>query len=203
MVVLAVSLPIPAGVFTPTLLLGAVFGRFWGYILRLLLGPVIHETTYALVGATAMTASVTRTLSVAIIVFEINGELSYIVPVLLSVIISYAVSNSLGNSIFDVLLDIKDLPYLPTIRTECFKLKAEDVMKINFDYLRIDSKISDLNGLISAKQRMIPVVKENGILMFSIDIQYLRKYLINFYEANSHKFSIETRDTLNIYFRYI
>ena len=203
MVVLAVSLPIPAGVFTPTLLLGAVFGRFWGYILRLLLGPVIHETTYALVGATAMTASVTRTLSVAIIVFEINGELSYIVPVLLSVIISYAVSNSLGNSIFDVLLDIKDLPYLPTIRTECFKLKAEDVMKINFDYLRIDSKISDLNGLISAKQRMIPVVKENGILMFSIDIQYLRRYLINFYEANSHKFSIETRDTLNIYFRYI
>jgi len=74
---------------------------------------------------------------------------------------------------------MKDLPYLPTIRTECFKLKAEDVMKVNYDYLRIDSKISDLNGLISARQRMIPVVKENGVLMFSVDIQYLRKYLVD------------------------
>jgi len=82
LIVLAVSLPIPSGVFTPSLLLGAVFGRFWGYVLRLIFGPVIHETTYAIVGATAMTASVTRTLSVAMIVFEINGELSYIIPVL-------------------------------------------------------------------------------------------------------------------------
>ncbi|CAI2387407.1 unnamed protein product [Moneuplotes crassus] len=203
LIILAVSLPIPSGVFTPSLLLGAVFGRFFGYILRLIFGEIIHETTYALVGATAMTASVTRTLSVAIIVFEINGELSYMIPVLIGVIISYAISNALGNSIFDTLLDLKDLPYLPTIRTECFKLKAEDIMKVNFDYLRIDSKISDLNGLISAQQRMIPVINKEGCLAFSIDIQYLRKYLINYYQMNQHCFSYSVRDTLNIYFNYI
>jgi len=42
-----------------------------------------------------VTSSVTRTISVAMIVFEINAELSYMIPVLLGVLLSYAISNSL------------------------------------------------------------------------------------------------------------
>jgi len=203
MIILAVSLPIPSGVFTPSLLLGAVFGRFFGYVLRLMFGVHIHETTYAIVGATCMTASVTRTLSVAMIVFEINGELSYLVPVLVGVIISYAISNSMGRSIFEILLDMKDLPYLPTIRAENMKLKAQDVMKTQFDYLRVNSPISDLNGLIGAKQRVIPVIKGNGLLVFAVDIQYLRKYLIEYYKSQKYLFSNENTKTLDNYFNYI
>jgi chloride channel 2 len=202
-IVMWVSLPIPSGVFTPSLLLGAVFGRFFGYILRLTLGPHIHETTYAIVGATCMTASVTRTLSVAMIVFEIHGELTYLVPVLIGTIISYAISNSIGRSIFDILLDMKDLPYLPTIRAENMTLKAEEIMKTGFDYLEIDSPLSDLNGLLGDKQRVIPVVKWNGLLVWAVDVQWLRKYLIKKYESECHKFSAEVRETLNVYFHYI
>ena len=50
------------------------------------------------------------------IVFELNGEISYMVPLLLAVLLSYAISNSLAMSIFDVILDMKDLPYLPSLR---------------------------------------------------------------------------------------
>jgi chloride channel 2 len=141
-IILSVSLPIPTGVFAPSLLLGSVFGRLYGFVLRQIFGDVINEAAYAVVGGAAVTASVTRTLSVAMIIFEINGELSYMIPVLTGVIVSYAISNSLCPSIFDILLDMKDLPYLPALRTENYYLTAEDVMKSNFRYLTTESKFS-------------------------------------------------------------
>jgi len=92
---LSLSCPIPAGVFTPTFVLGAVFGRLYGYVLKLAFGEIINETAYSIIGAASVTSSVTRTISVAMIIFEINGELSYMIPVLLGVLLSYAISNSL------------------------------------------------------------------------------------------------------------
>ena len=62
-----------------------------------------------------MTASVTRTTSVAIIVFEMGVQLSQMVPVLLAVLVSYLISNQLSIGIFDVLLEMKQLPYLPSL----------------------------------------------------------------------------------------
>ena len=44
-VVIGISLPIPAGISMPSLLIGSVFGRLFGYWLRLIFGPTIHETT--------------------------------------------------------------------------------------------------------------------------------------------------------------
>lgn len=93
--VLSISCPIPAGTFIPTFVFGAVFGRLYGYTLRMIFGEVINETAYSIIGAAAVTSSFTRTISVAMIVFEINGELSYMIPVLFGVLISYAVSNSI------------------------------------------------------------------------------------------------------------
>jgi H+/Cl- antiporter ClcA len=46
-------------------------------------------------GAAALTASVTRTISVTMIVFELNGHLSHAVPCMICVICSYAVSEYL------------------------------------------------------------------------------------------------------------
>lgn len=159
---------------TPSLLLGAVFGRLYGYILKLMLGNYIHETTYALIGASAMTASVTRTLSVAMIVFEISGEITYAVPVLIGVILSYSISNMLSPSIFDVSSDKKNLPLLPTVKYETYEFKAKDIMKINYVHLYIDSKLSELNDLVNAESRIVPVIKRDGTLLFSVEIQYLR-----------------------------
>ena len=74
------------------------------------------EVIYAIIGASAVCASVTRTISVAMIVFELNGQISHSIPVLLGVLMAYAIGNSLTMSIFDVLLDMKDLPYLPAMQ---------------------------------------------------------------------------------------
>ena len=78
LIVLSISCPIPAGVFAPMFCLGSVFGRAYGHILReigVYLGVrlIEYEGIYAIIGAAALTSSVTRTISVAMIVFELNG----------------------------------------------------------------------------------------------------------------------------------
>ena len=49
--VTAISCPIPAGVFFPTFLLGAGFGRFYGHCLRLIFGKTINVAVYSIIGA--------------------------------------------------------------------------------------------------------------------------------------------------------
>ena len=92
--ILAVSCPIPSGVFTPTFVLGAAIGRLYGLMVGYFFDlQVAQQGVYAIIGAAAMTASVTRTTSVAIIVFEMGVQLSQMVPVLLAVLVSYLISN--------------------------------------------------------------------------------------------------------------
>jgi H+/Cl- antiporter ClcA len=52
-----------------------------------------YRGLYSIVGATALTSSVTRTLSPALIVLELNGHFSHAVPVLISSVTSYIVSD--------------------------------------------------------------------------------------------------------------
>jgi H+/Cl- antiporter ClcA len=89
--VLSLTLTIPAGV--PYCVFGAAFGRLFGIIVQYIFPSlVINEGVYAIIGSAAFISSVTRTLSIAIIVFEMNQQLTHMIPVLLSVLVSYAVS---------------------------------------------------------------------------------------------------------------
>ena len=77
-IVLSISCPIPNGIFAPVFSLGAGFGRLYGHILTKIgqyLGVKLiqSEALYAVVGAAAIGGSVTKTVSTAIIVFEMLG----------------------------------------------------------------------------------------------------------------------------------
>ena len=111
--VIAISCPIPAGVFAPTFILGAGVGRLCGHILRLIFGPSVNVAVYAVIDAASVTASVTRTVSVAMILLELNGELTYMVNVLFSVLVSYGIVTVFLYRLFDVINEMKDLPSLP------------------------------------------------------------------------------------------
>lgn len=152
-----------------------------------------------------MTSSVTRTVSVAMIVFELNGDMSYAIPVLFSVLLSYAISNSLAMSIFDVLLDMKDLPYLPALRSvEHYNMTASNIMSKNYLYLSKDSNLSDIIVFlyhIGPRSKSIPVVEseEDKSLLYSVQAQSLRKYLFSFYNSVSNQFDPRTREKMNKY----
>lgn len=64
-------------------------------------------------GAAAVAGAVTRTISIAVIVVEMTGQITHIIPVMVAVLISNAVAGLLQPSIFDSILVLKKLPYLP------------------------------------------------------------------------------------------
>jgi hypothetical protein len=140
------------------------------------------------------------------IVFELNGELSYMIPVLFAVLLSYAISNSLAMSIFDVLLDMKDIPYLPALRSvEQYKLTASNIMNKNYLYLTMNSQLSDIIVLLQhlgPRSKSIPVVEteEDKLLICSVQAQSLRKYLFSYYNTVSHTLDKETKERLDKYF---
>uniref|UniRef100_A0A8C1WVZ1 Chloride channel 2c n=1 Tax=Cyprinus carpio TaxID=7962 RepID=A0A8C1WVZ1_CYPCA len=80
-------------------------------------GHVYHITpgVYAVVGAAALTAGVTHTISTGVIMMELTGQINYALPILISVILSNMISQSLQPSIYDKVIRIKKLPYLPML----------------------------------------------------------------------------------------
>lgn len=70
---------------------------------------------YAVVGAAAFSGAVTHTVSVGVIVFEMTGQITHIVPVMIAVLISNAIAALLQPSMYDSIILIKKLPYLPDL----------------------------------------------------------------------------------------
>lgn len=114
--VLTLSCPIPAGVFMPVFAIGAVSGQLYCSLLLRVLGSSSHQDLvgfrgiYSIIGAAALTASVTRTVSVAVIVLELNGHLSHVVPVLVSVLLAYIIGELVNpQGFFDMLFELRGL----------------------------------------------------------------------------------------------
>uniref|UniRef100_A0A3P9N4R8 Uncharacterized protein n=1 Tax=Poecilia reticulata TaxID=8081 RepID=A0A3P9N4R8_POERE len=59
---------------------------------------------YAVVGAAALSGAVTHTVSTAVIVFELTGQISHILPVMIAVILANAVAQALQPSLYDSII---------------------------------------------------------------------------------------------------
>ena len=70
----ALSCPIPCGIFVPMFFIGAVFGRFYGILMFKWFGiPHVHH--FAICGAAVLVSSVTHTLAITVITFELVGQI--------------------------------------------------------------------------------------------------------------------------------
>lgn len=70
---------------------------------------------YSVAGAAAFAGAVTHTVSVGVIVFEMTGQISHLVPVMIAVLISNAIAALLQPSMYDSIILMKKLPYLPDL----------------------------------------------------------------------------------------
>jgi len=118
LVAICIGLPIPAGLFIPCFVIGSCFGRLYGELLQHVFGSTIVPGGYAVVGAAAFTAGVTRALSCAVIIFEVTGQLHHMVPTLIAVLLAVIVGNVINRPIYDTLVIMKDLPYMPHMRRD-------------------------------------------------------------------------------------
>ena len=202
---LSVSVQVPAGVIFPLLTCGAVYGRMIGYIVEQSIGTN-YGGIYAAVGAAALVSSTTHSVSVAIIVFEITGEIHYLIPMIIGVFMAYGVSSSMTVSFYDSMLEIKKVPYLPSLKsTHLYSFTAKDLMEQDFPCVKCDSSLraltnAALDGICCMTK--IPVINEDRILMYDITIENARKYLNAQYAANISDFSPAARAQLQRFFHF-
>ena len=82
----------------------------------------VPHRRYAVLGAASMAAGTTRTISSAILIFELTGGLQHILPILVAVVVSYIFGQWYSLSIFDSLLQACKL-LLPTYSRTTPKLR--------------------------------------------------------------------------------
>jgi len=95
---------VPAGLFVPSLFIGGCVGRCMGIGLRVC-GLDVEPGIYGMVGAGAVLAGVSRlTISLVVVLFELTGGLTYVVPFMISVLTAKWVGDAItdGMSVYDV-----------------------------------------------------------------------------------------------------
>ncbi|XP_070634379.1 chloride channel protein ClC-Ka isoform X2 [Bos indicus] len=125
MLILATTIPMPAGYFMPIFIFGAAIGRLLGEALSvafpegIVAGGVTNPIMpggYALAGAAAFSGAVTHSISTALLAFELTGQIVHALPVLMAVLAANAIAQSCQPSFYDGTIIVKKLPYLPWIR---------------------------------------------------------------------------------------
>eukprot|EP01134_Creolimax_fragrantissima_P001931 CFRG1931T1 len=176
MTVCCVGLAIPAGVFVPVFTMGATFGRFVGELMLLWFPNGLDENDptstiipggYAIVGAAALSGSVTHTVSTSVIVFELTGQIDHILPVMIAVLVANLIAQLSVPSFYESIIQLKNLPYLPDILTsKQYKLTAQDIMERVQYFIHPNSTYGDVQKLlIESSLFSIPVVKSKESMM--------------------------------------
>lgn len=103
---------VPSGIIIPALDAGALFGRMVGQAPFLF--NSISPGIFAMVGAAAFLAGVSRmTVSLAVIMFELTGEVNFIPPFMVAILTSKWVADAIsGESVYDLSQHLLGHPYL-------------------------------------------------------------------------------------------
>ncbi|KAM9734248.1 chloride channel protein 2-like isoform 2-T2 [Menidia menidia] len=189
---LATTIPVPCGAFMPVFVIGAAFGRLVGESMAAWFPDGINTDGtiypivpggYAVVGAAALSGAVTHTVSTAVIVFELTGQISHILPVMIAVILANAVAQSLQPSLYDSIIRIKKLPYLPELgwgHHEKYNIRVEDIMVRDVRYITLNCCYRDLHSvLLTAGLKSLALVEsaDSMILLGSIERAQLQSLL--------------------------
>ncbi|POS83736.1 hypothetical protein EPUL_003858 [Erysiphe pulchra] len=123
------GLQIPAGIILPSMTIGALFGRAVGILMEIWVRsfphyflfancepdiPCVTPGTYAVVGAAAALGGVTRmTVSIVVIMFELTGALTYVLPIMIAVMLSKWIGDSFGKrGIYESWIYLNEYPFL-------------------------------------------------------------------------------------------
>jgi chloride channel 3/4/5 len=103
------GIKVPSGVIIPALDAGAFFGRLVGQAIG-----SISPGIFAMVGAAAFLAGVSRmTISLAVIMFELTGQLSYTLPSMLAILIAKWTADAISSEgVYDLAQTLLAHPFL-------------------------------------------------------------------------------------------
>eukprot|EP00163_Fabomonas_tropica_P025897 TRINITY_DN457_c0_g1_i4.p1 TRINITY_DN457_c0_g1~~TRINITY_DN457_c0_g1_i4.p1 ORF type:complete len:607 (-),score=37.74 TRINITY_DN457_c0_g1_i4:31-1851(-) len=159
---MAISLPIPAGCFSPLFLIGAAVGRLsYQGIVHMWPASAVLPDTWALITAAAFCSGVTHTVSPTVLVLELTGKTDQVVPVFVAVLISYGISMILTDrtSVYDAVTMIKGTPRIRDLNHEDLEKRASDIMRGNVAALPTLCTIAEIQESLRQPYQVYPLVR--------------------------------------------
>ncbi|KAI8958795.1 chloride channel [Daldinia sp. FL1419] len=180
------GLQIPAGIILPSMAIGALSGRAVGIIMEIWQRshpdffafstcdpgrPCVTPGVYAMIGAAATLAGVTRmTVSIVVIMFELTGALTYVLPIMVAVMLSKWVGDAFSRrGIYESWIHFNEYPFLdsgdegsgaqhvPDIPASEIMTRIEDLVVLT----ATGHTIASLRGVLeSCDYRGFPVVSD-------------------------------------------
>uniref|UniRef100_A0A3Q3FIJ0 Chloride channel protein n=1 Tax=Labrus bergylta TaxID=56723 RepID=A0A3Q3FIJ0_9LABR len=155
---------VPSGLFVPSLLCGAAFGRLVANILKVKLGMDIYAGTFALIGAASFLGGVVRmTISLTVILIESTNEITYGLPIMITLMVAKWTGDFFNKGIYDIHIQLRGVPLLEwETEVEMDKLTASDIMETNLTYVYPHTRVQSLVSILRTTiYHAFPVVTEN------------------------------------------
>ena len=199
LVVISFGCKVPAGIFVPSMAIGAAFGRMVGIFVQYIHesfpesaffaacepdGPCITPGTYAFLGAAAALSGIMHiTVSVVVIMFEITGALTYILPTMIVVGVTKAVSERFGHGgIADRMIYLNGYPFLDSKEEHTFGVPVSEVMS---------SRVVCLPTVGMELRQMERLVNENQYQGYPIVENLANKALVGYIGRTELRYAIE------------
>ncbi|XP_053133054.1 H(+)/Cl(-) exchange transporter 7 isoform X2 [Hemicordylus capensis] len=149
------GLTVSAGVFIPSLLIGAAWGRLFGILLSHVTNGDIwiwaDPGKYALMGAAAQLGGIVRmTLSLTVIMMEATGNVTYGFPIMLVLMTAKIVGDYFVEGLYDMHIQLQSVPFLHwEAPVTSHSLTAREVMSTPVTCLKSIEKVGTIVDILS------------------------------------------------------
>ncbi|KAI9369087.1 chloride channel [Aspergillus egyptiacus] len=176
------GLDIPAGIILPSFAVGALYGRALGTAFKIWQNafpdfflfhncepdiPCVTPGLYAIVGAASALGGATRmTVSIVVIMFELTGALTYVIPIMIAVMLSKWCGDIFGKrGIYESWIHLNEYPFLehrddtapPDVPAHTVMTKVDDITVL----AAVGHTVGSLRNLLqTTSYRGFPVVTE-------------------------------------------
>lgn len=166
------GLSVSLGIFIPTLLIGAAWGRLFSALLSIafpswvrndvehrnahqsvafpFLQTFIHPSKYALIGAAAQLGGVMRmTISLTAILIETTGNISFALPLIITLISAKWTGDLFNEGIYDTQISVSGVPMLGwRVKRSKRCLKAMHIMSTPPVCIRLREKVGNVIDIL-------------------------------------------------------
>lgn len=159
----SIVLPIPAGLFTPTFVIGGILGRLVGEAIHAFdLLPTLYEPyEFAIVGAAAFSSGVTHAISTAVIIMEVSHTDGLNLPISVAILAAYFTTKRFTESVYDMLITTSRLPRLKKLPKAAYDVPSWEVMKdvSNMRFLTPDYSYRDALAVLNRSDELVfPII---------------------------------------------
>lgn len=206
------GLKVPTGLFVPALLIGAC----WGRLIGIALNSIFPESTwtqdlskYALIGAAAQIGGTVRmTISLAVILIEATGTITYSLPLMGVLLVAKWVGDCFNAGIYDTHIHLMKIPLLETDPKPMSKIiEIRDVMNSPAVCLNRVSKVADICSILSDHRchNAFPIIDQHNdkfrgtVRLYEIILLLSKKVFV---ETTPKIPDLKLKDFLDTYPRY-